>query len=72
MTLQTLRSIHFGQVEAALKVDLLSPIFFEKKHKKMSDLKFIRNHSRKVPGAPAHQKTSSNIILSDPGPSGKN
>ena len=38
----------------------------------MSDLKFIRNHSRKVPGAPEHQKTSSNIILSDPGPSGKN
>ena len=44
----------------------------EKNDEKMIDLKFIRNHSRKVPGAPGHQNTSSNIILSDPGPSGKN
>ena len=37
----------------------------------MNDLKLFQNHSRKVPGAPGHRKTSSNIILSDPGPSGK-
>ena len=45
---------------------------FEKNHKKMSDLKLIQNHSRKVPRATGHQKTSWNIFLSDPGPSGKN
>ena len=46
--------------------------FLRKNRKKMTDVKSIHNHSRKVPGAPGHQKTSSNIILSDPGPSGKN
>ena len=38
----------------------------------MNDLKLNQNHFRKVPRAPEHQKTSSNIILSHPGPSGKN
>ena len=37
----------------------------------MNDLKLIQNHSRKVPRASGHPKTSQNIILSDPGPSGK-
>ena len=31
--------------------------FFDKNHKKMSDLKIIRKHYRKVPGAPGHQNT---------------
>ena len=43
----------------------------KKNHEQMNDLKLFQNHSRKVPGAPGHRKTSSNIILSDPGPSGK-
>ena len=32
----------------------------------------IQVHSRKLPRASGHPKTSQNIILSDPGPSGKN
>ena len=71
MTLQILRSIHSGHVEAALRLIHWAENF-EKNDEKMIDLKFIRNHSRKVPGAPGHQKTSPKLILSDPGPSGKN
>ena len=44
----------------------------KKNHEKMNDLKLIQNHSRKVLRASGHQKTSWNIILTDPGPSGKN
>ena len=44
----------------------------EKYLEQINDLELIWNHSRKVPGAPGHQKTSSNIILSVPGSSGTN
>ena len=37
----------------------------------MSDLKLILNFSRTFPRASGHQKLSWNIILNDPGPSGK-
>ena len=71
MTLQTLRSIHFGQVEAAHKVDSLSRKFWEKWWE--NDWSKIHPESFQEGSRRSRTlKTSSKIILSDPGPSGKN
>ena len=67
-----LRIFEISACEELLSEQICSTSHFDKNHKKMTHLKLIQNHSRKVPRGPGHQKTSWNIILTDPGPSGKN
>ena len=53
MHISNLKSIYYGQFPVQLKVFIMSEKF-EKNHKKINDIKVIRDHFRKAPEAREH------------------